>query len=114
MKLKKIIETSDALSQLANLSLPAIKAFELKKFINLIDEEIKIFFEIKDNFIKSLWEEIEWWYKVKDENIDKFTKEIDLLLDKDIDITIPSISINDIKWDIKTSILIQLDYIITE
>lgn len=115
MKLRKIIETSNSLSELSNLSIPAIKAFELKKFLKSIDEEVKTFWETRDEVVKKYWTEKEKWvFNVKDEFINDFTKEIDQLLDKEINIEIPQISLQDIKWDVKTSMLMQLDYIITE
>ena len=115
MKLKKIIETKSSLSELANLPLPAIKAFELKKFLKNIDEEVKMFWETRDEVVKKYWYEKEKWsFIVKDECMADFVKEIDQLLDKEINIEVPQISLQEIKWDIKTSILIDLDYIIWE
>ena len=114
MKILNILNSQEWLNKLIKMPLDIKIAFKLKTFILEIDNKMKAFNEVKDEYVKKYWEEKDWNIKVKDENIKIFNDEISKLLEEEIDINIPEIKLEDIKWDIDTATLIQLDYLIKE
>lgn len=114
MKILNIINSQEWLNKLIKMPLDIKVAFKLKTFIIDIDNKMKAFNDIKNEYIKKYWEEKDWNTVVKEENIKIFNDEISKLLDEEIEINIPEIKLEDIKWDIDTATLIQLDYLIKE
>ena len=121
MKLRQLVESETVLETLLKKSLPINVAWELKTFIKVINPELTSFVEVKNDKIKELGEEVmengkpTGSIKVKGENVQEFTKCINELLDKELDIKIPQIKISAIKnVSISPIELMVLDYLFTE
>ena len=128
MKLITLIESKTALEKLLTGSLPINIAWDLKKFIKVANPELTSYQEIRDQKIIEFGEKLkdesgQEAHKVKDKNLPAFTKLMDELLNKDIDIVVPQIKIKDLMdykdvngkgININTSDLIILDWLIVE
>ena len=127
MKLGQLVNSKKALETLVKGSLPIHVAWEFRKLIKIIDPEFASFEEIKNQKIIELGEkEIKnkketGNVKVKPENMDKYMDAINELFNKEIDIMIPKIKIEDLLEykdvngkgiEITTGELIQLDWLI--
>jgi len=115
MKLRQIIESEKALSNLIQEKLPALAAMDLKVFILEINNDIKSFYEVRDEKIKEYGEDLgEGKFGIKDpEKIKEFAEEMEKLLEKEIEVTIPEISNKDLtKAEITTQDLITLNWLI--
>lgn len=115
MKLKQIIESEKAISELLQQKLPFNTAFDLKMFVLDVDKEVKTFYELRDNRIKEYGEDAGGGqYQIKDEEkIKELTLELEEVLDKDIDVKIPDIKREQLtKAEISTIDLITLNWLI--
>ena len=93
MKLKVLLQSSEALTRLIKCSLPINIGWKLAKFVKLVNSEISDYQQIHNTKIKSMGELKDAKYYVKSENMELFTKEITELHEKEIDINIPEIKI---------------------
>lgn len=124
MKLQRLVESKEALQNLAKGLLPIGVAWDLKGFIKKVEPELTIFEEIRTQKIMELGEVIpEGGYRVKPENTQEYFKAIGELFEREVEIIIPSIKIevlknfkdkdgNEIKMS--TNDLIVLDWLIIE
>lgn len=112
MKLGKLVQAQEPLAKLIQAKIPAEKAYELMLAIKKADAELKAFEETRTTKIKEYGETDEQGNtKVKDENIELFAKEINELAEKEVDVTFPKLTKEDLKGEIETAILLQLDFI---
>jgi len=127
MKLKTLIESKIALENLIKGSLPINIAWDLKKFIKVINPELSSYEELRTQKIIELGEEFEEdkvkKYKVKDENSNLFATLMNELLEKEITVVIPQIKIKELleykdangkHIEITTSDLMILDWLIID
>lgn len=122
MKLKKLVESTPSIQQLAMLKLPVSVSFKIANFTKKADPELKTFSEIRDNKIKELGElkkdedgNETTDYEVKKENVDQYKKEIEELLDQDVDLYVPEINLSELgDLKIEPAILANLDWLIKE
>lgn len=114
MKIFEILDSQEWLSKLIKLNLDIRAAFKLKKFILEVESKLKPFDLIREDLIKKYWEEKDWTYIVKQENIQIFNSEINKIINEEIEIEIPEIKVDDIKWNIDTATLLKLYYLIKE
>jgi hypothetical protein len=112
MQLKELVNSQEWINKLIKLEMPIKKAYELRKFIIEVDNKLKAYNTTREDLIKKYWEEIDWQVKVKDENMQKFFNDINEIIEEEIEINIPEISIDDIDWKIWTDVLLQLTYLI--
>lgn len=98
MKLYQLMNSAGAIMRFKkDCSLEASKAFDFNDFIEDAQKELSNFDKVRVDKIKEYGEELDGGYKVKDENIEKFNKEIQELLNKEIDIKIPEIKRSDMR-----------------
>lgn len=112
MKLEKLVSSQEWLQKLLKVEMDIKKAYVLRKFIIEVDGHLKPYNETRNDLIKKYWTEEDWQIKVKEENIPKFMEEIWWLLNEEIEIEIPEITIDDLGGKIETATLLQLDYLI--
>lgn len=113
MKLELLVNSQDALKKIIQADMPVKKSYELSKFTLLVEEKLKAFYNVHDKLVQKYWKEgKDGIFSVKKENLEKFGKDIDVLLQEEIEIDIPEISIDDLDGKINASTLIQLSYLI--
>jgi hypothetical protein len=102
MKLETLVNSKDALTSLTKQNLPMELAWKIKKFITKANIEIMAFEEIKREKIISFGEPVMDGdkktdkMKVKNENLKIYLEEMQDILNKEIEIDIPEIKIEDI------------------
>lgn len=126
MKLGQIANSKNALTTLLKCSLPIGIAWELKKFAKITNDAVVSFEEIRNQKIMEMGVEDEnkkGVYSVKPENMGIYQKEMNELLDKDIDAVVPQIKIADLlsyrdangkQIEIDAEQLLSLDWLIVE
>ena len=123
IKLQRLVESREALRSLASGLLPIGVAWDLKKFILSIEPEYSLYEEFRSQKVKELGEETSDGFRVKQDNFSEFLKAIQEVLDKDVEVEVPSISVevlrnfrgkNGEEITISTSDLIILDWLIVE
>lgn len=114
IKLPKFINSKSWIEEIINIGLPIDKAYELKTLVLKYEAEAKSYQEVVSNLFKENWVEEDGKYIVKDEEKQKFVSdELKKLDEKDIELEIPEITKEDLKWkEIKTSTLVLLDWLI--
>ena len=115
MKLKQLIESEEAIGNLLKEKLPFDIAMDLREFVLEASNLIKSFNETRNQKIIELGEEVEPnKYSIKDpEKVSEFNTEILLVLDRDIDIKIPTIQREHLKKaELSTQDLITLNWLI--
>lgn len=102
MKLSTLVNSKDALTSLTKQNLPIEIAWKLKKFIAKANEQIVAYESLRNEKIIGYGEEVMDGDKktgnmrVKDENIEVFLKEMQVVLEKEIEIEIPEIKMDEI------------------
>jgi hypothetical protein len=103
MKLAVLVNSKDALSALVKQNLPIGIAWDMKMFISNIDSELRSYEEVRVSKIMAYGELVKDesgndtdQTQVKSENIEIFTKEINEILEKEIEIEVPVITISDL------------------
>jgi hypothetical protein len=128
MQLKTLVESKTALEGLLKSSLPINVAWELKKFIKIVNPELSSYEELRTQKIIEMGEEFtddkgNKQSTVKPENMQEYTKIIIELLEKEVDVVIPQIKVKDLTGykdvngkgiDMTISDLIVLDWLIIE
>ena len=112
MKTFDLINSKEWLQKILKMDLDVTKAYALRKFILETESTIKLFYETREDLIKKYWIESEWQIVVKKENTKKYFADLDKILDIEIQIEIPEITINDLSGKIDTDTLLQLQYLI--
>ena len=115
MKLSELVNSREALGELGTLTFKAAKAFEFKVFLKAASEEIQTFNDVRNAKLKELGtpDEKGERYTFTEENSAKFTEELNQLLDKDIAIDVPTLTIADLgEQSISIASATQLDWLI--
>lgn len=129
MKLKQLVESKVALENVIKGVLPLNEAWNLKKYVLKVNDELKTYDELRSQKIVEYGEEIikdekpTGAYSVKTENMEKFYNELETLLDKEVQEPEHKISVSKLKdyknvkgevVEISVNDLIVLDWLIVE
>jgi len=122
MKLGDLVNSKAALESLLKNPLNITVGWELKTFVKAINPELTSFEEVNNEKIKEFGEEVKdeegkstGKIKVKEENFEEFAKQVNELLNKELEIKVPQIKIGDIKEvSLTTAELMMLDWLIVE
>jgi len=97
MKLGLLVNSQNSLEIISNLKFKATELFKVTKFVQLAIEEINSFNKIKEKKIKEFGEEKtinnKPVFEVKPENKEQFFTEMEELLNQDIELEVPEISL---------------------
>jgi len=90
-----------AINKLASQDIDVLIAWKLKVIFNDLKDLWQTYIDIKTSLLQKYWELVEWQqnnYKILD--MENYHKEITKLLDQEIEMKSPKISINisDLKW----------------
>jgi len=102
MKLRQLIESREALGALLKNPLPISIGWTLKQFLVKVNPELTAYEELRTKTVIEMGEPIVKdgkptdAYSVKQENLKEYTKVINELLEKEIDVIIPVIKINEL------------------
>jgi len=102
MKLRQLIESKEALGALLKNPLPIGIGWTLKQFLVKVNPELTAYEELRTKTVIEMGEPIMKdgkqtdAYSVKPENLKEYTKVINELLEKEIDVIIPVIKINEL------------------
>lgn len=91
VKLSQIIASKDALRSLASLKLKAVTSYKIAKLLKPFSEEIETFEKVRVDKVKEYGEQKGDTMEIPQENREKFSKEINDLLQTEIDIDEESI-----------------------
>tara|TARA_R100001082_G_scaffold90610_1_gene57168 strand:+ start:1955 stop:2317 length:363 start_codon:yes stop_codon:yes gene_type:complete len=98
MKLGLLVNSQNSLEIISNLKFKATELFKVTKFVQLAIEEINSFNKIKEKKIKEFGEEKtinnKPVFEVKPENKEQFFAEMEELLNQDIELEVPEISLD--------------------
>jgi hypothetical protein len=128
MKLKQLIDSfglpngiPGAITIIANQKLPAIGSYKIAMVIKNAQPSVDEFYKIHNEKVKEYGEEIiekekpTGRYNIKEENKEKFQKEIEELLEQEVNLTIPELKIKDFDGlSLEPRYLVQLDWLIKE
>lgn len=119
MKLKQLILSVESLSYLSSLKLPAVTSYKLALLTKKINPDIEEFHKTRNEKLKEYGEEImedeksTGKFNIKQENIEIFNKEIDDLLETELNIDIPDVSISEFSGiNIEPKYFIELEWLI--
>jgi len=97
IKLKQIIDSETGLGIITNLKFKATELFKVTKFVEKCDQEIKSFNSVREEKIKQFGEQKEvdgkQVFEVSKENQQQFFTEMEELLNQDIELEVPEISL---------------------
>ena len=116
MKLATVINSLEALKELGRTKMKAPIAFRIKKLISVLAVHESAFIgarkELFEKFGKDSGDGI---LRVQPEHVNDFNIEYEALLEEDIEVDIPNITIDDISdVEIEPSRLLTLDWLIVE
>lgn len=127
---KTMKQSENALHEVNEMDLDFMLSYKLGKIIKTITNELEVFKKIIEKRIKQLGAEMKdeqgnptGNYKVKDENLDAWEKESDEMLGKEIEIDIPVIKLEELRYKdkekkveriIKPYILGNISWLFTE
>ena len=98
IKLKQIIDSETGLGIITNLEFKATELFKVTKFIEACDHEIKAFNSVREEKIKQFGEQREVQgkqvFEVSKDNQEQFFTEMEELLNQDIELEVPEISLD--------------------
>lgn len=116
LKLMQIINAKDSLVELSQKDLAVMASYRVAKILKKIDPEIAIYEDERIKLIRKYGEESEpGRLQVKQENIPEYVKELETLVQQEVDIDIQKVKISEIgNIDIKPAVLINLDFMIEE
>jgi len=97
IKLKQIIDSETGLGIITNLKFKATELFKVTKFVEALDQEIKSFNSVREEKIKQFGEQKKvdgkQVFEVSKENQQQFFTEMEELLNQDIELEVPEISL---------------------
>jgi uncharacterized protein (DUF2344 family) len=121
MKLKQLIDSNESLVYLSSQKLTATISYKVAMVIKNTKPSLEEFFKVRDEKVKEYGEEIiekekpTGRYNIKEENKEKFQKEIEELLEQEVNLTIPELKIKDFDGlSLEPRYLVQLDWLIKE
>jgi hypothetical protein len=97
IKIKQLVESKTALETLIKCPLPLATAWEISKFVKKVDPELSAFFSVRNSAIVKYGEELiidgksTGQYQVKNENMAEYARELNELLEKEIDVDLPNV-----------------------
>jgi len=96
LTLRQIAPMINSLNSVMNLPLPARDSYRLGVAAKLIQERITVYEQARQNLVNKYGEKIEQEgvIRVKPENIDSFSKEIENLLQEEVEVNITPIPIS--------------------
>ena len=98
IKLKQIIDSETGLAIITNLKFKATELFKVTKFVEACDQEIKSFNSVREEKIKEFGEQKEvdgkQVFEVPKDNQEQFFTEMEDLLNQDIELDVPEISLD--------------------
>ena len=98
IKLKQIIDSETGLGIITNLKFKATELFKVTKFVEACDQEIKSFNSVREEKIKEFGEQKEvdgkQVFEVPKDNQEQFFTEMEDLLNQDIELDVPEISLD--------------------
>lgn len=111
MKMAKAIDTFVALQAIGQEKLKGGVSLRIGRALNMLQPEIKLFEEERTKLAKELGEPQEnGSYKFSDENIIVFNDKVNELMNEEIDITLPTISEEEVsEMTVEPSALAVLD-----
>ena len=116
INLRTIINSAEPVHKLGELKLKARLAYELSKSIESIDKEVKDFTEIRNKKLKEFGTEVKTLkgqFTFENDSQERFQKEIDDLLNKEVDIQVEKFSIDDLsEVAVEPNILRPLNWLI--
>jgi len=117
MKLKmfNIKASKEYLDILGGLKLKALTSFKIKNIINQVNSQYEKYIETQNERIKYYGQEVQGeidQYKFSPENKIKIQKELDELLNKEIELDFEQLSIEDLgDIEIEANLLVNLDWL---
>ena len=98
IKLKQIIDSETGLGIITNLKFKATELFQVTKFVEACDQEIRSFNSVREEKIKEFGEQKEvdgkQVFEVPKDNQEQFFTEMEDLLHQDIELDVPEISLD--------------------
>ena len=117
MKLKQVYNSSGFLKLLSEKELPTVLAFKISKVIKSCQNELVSFEEVRAKKFEQWGEVVDGvdGTRIKEKFIPQFNKEINELLEQEVNVIIPEVSITEFS-DVKLSsdLLVNLDWLIKE
>jgi len=121
MQLKYLVDGAEALGQLMQIKMPIVLSFKLSLFIKKINPAVEEFGKKRNELLAIHAEKIldkdkkeTGQMKFTDkEKAEEFTKEINLLLDTEVNVEVPEIKIAEFgNIEIEPKLLINLDWLV--
>ena len=119
INLNQLVASKNGLAKLAETQFKAKKLFEITKFVRVCAAEIESFDKVREEKIRQFGEENEingkQVFEVSSENQQQFFSEIQELLDQEISLEIPEITLDDFgDIEMTPKDLIALNWLIKE
>lgn len=97
LKLGAVVASADTLRVVAATKMPVKTSYRLNKMLRLVSKEVKIYEEEKGKVFEELGESAgEGLLQIKEENKEEAKKALDELLDQDVELDIPDVTIDDL------------------
>ena len=118
VKLDQMLNSVEALAELTSTKLPSKPAYRVARITNKIEAELKLFNEQRSKIVLELGtpsEENEDQFTFTPENSIKFNEQISDLLNEEVEIDVPTISINELgSAEIKPATMMILDWMLVD
>lgn len=113
MKLRTIIEAGEAIQHLLDLKLPLKVSYSIQRTVRPLLEELRTFENARDELIRTMGKPDETGaVKVAREQMPTFLKEVNELLDLEIDVSITKISLEDLSGELSVRDMLLLEFLI--
>lgn len=119
MKLKQLVESTTALNKLVDQKLPIKVSFQLSTFLSKTNPELTNFDKLRTEKIQEYGERVikdgkpTEEYTIPKDKVEEWSKEINELLEQEIDVKIPDIKIDDLgDINIEPTSLMGLEWLI--
>jgi len=103
VKVVDILNANEGLKKIASLPINIKVSYQLMRLGNKISDELKVFDDKRKELLNKYGEINEGNWKVKEENMTDFTKDINDILEEDVDIEFEPISLDNL-GDVKISL----------
>ena len=122
MLLRTIVESQPGLQELISVKFPVKTSYRVKKLVDLFNKELKVFTEVRQELFEKYGEMVKdenrintGEMRIKDEYLDKYTREINELLDTEIEVNFTSLKISELgDVSITPMSLVLLDWLIED
>ena len=104
MKMRDLVVSVDSLKKLADLEMQVKVAYSLAKFIKLVEVELTIYDKSRLAILKKFGtkSDDETSYTIEAKNEQNFSNELEELLELEVDIEIPKLTLKDLESDKNT------------